>query len=83
MSFKSSFTTTAVVGNGALGVSRRRLYRRSKRLLVGLLSGRWPGRRPALESAARGFLRDRTRGYLARVVGDRGFALAAAATIMS
>ncbi len=50
---------------------------------MGLLAGRWPGRRPALESAARGFLRDRTRGYLARVVGDRGFALAAAAAIMS
>ncbi len=63
--------------------SRRTLYRRSRRLLVSLLARRSPGRRPVLESAARRFLRDRTRGYLARVVGDRGFALAAAAAIMA
>ncbi len=61
--------------------SRRTLYRRSRRLLVGLLAGRWSGRRPALERAARGFLRDRTRSDLARVVADRGFALAAAAAL--
>ncbi len=63
--------------------SRRRLYRHSRRVLVGLLVGRLQGRRPTLERAARGFLRDRPRSYLARVVGDRGFALAAAATIIS
>jgi len=50
---------------------------------VGLLTGRWPARRPTLERAARGFLRHRTRSYLARVVGDRQFALAVAAAIMA
>ncbi len=49
------------------------------RLLVGRLSGR----RPVLERAARGFLRERPRSYLARVVGDRGFALAAAAALVA
>ncbi len=61
--------------------SRRTLYRRSRRVLVGLLVGRLPGRRPALERAARAYLRDRPRSYLARVVADRGFALAAAAAL--
>ncbi len=60
---------------------RRRLHRRSRRVLVQLLVGRLRGRRPALERAARGFLRDRPRSYLARVVGDRRFALAAAAAL--
>ena len=63
--------------------SRRTLYRRSRRVLVGMLGGRWRGRRPVLERAARGFLRDRPRSYLARVVGDRGFALAAAAALVA
>ncbi len=63
--------------------SRRRLYRRSRRVLLGLLVGRLPGRRPALERAARGFLRDRSRSYLARVVADRGFALAAVAALVT
>ena len=63
--------------------SRRTLYRRSRRLLVRLLAGRWPGHRPALERAARGFLRDRPRNYFARVVGDRRFALAVAAAIVA
>ncbi len=61
--------------------SRRWLYRRSRRVLVGLLAGRWPGRRPGLERAARGFLRDRPRSYLSRLVGDSRFALAAAAAL--
>ena len=60
---------------------RRRLYHRSRRVLVGLLVGRLHGRRAALERAARNFLRDRSRSYLARVVGDRRFALAAAVTL--
>ncbi len=63
--------------------SRRRLYRRSRRVLVGLLVGRLHGRRPALERAARSFLRDRSRSYLARVVADRAFALAAAAVLVA
>ncbi|MEE8458220.1 MAG: integrin alpha [Phycisphaerales bacterium] len=63
--------------------SRRTLYLRSRRLLVSLLARRSPGRRPALESAARRFLRGRTRSYLVHVIGDRGFALAAAAAIMA
>ncbi len=62
---------------------RRRLYHRSRRVLVGLLVGRLHGRRPALERAARSFLRDRSRSDLARVVGDRRFALAAAATLLA
>jgi len=62
---------------------RRTLYLRSKRLLVGLAARRSPGRRAALESAARRFLRGRSRSYLVRVIGNRGFALAAAATIMA
>ena len=61
--------------------SRRRLYRRSRRVLVGLLVGRLSGRRPSLERAARGFLRHRSRSYLARVVADCGFALAAATAL--
>ncbi len=70
----------------SLGVSResrRTLYRRSKRVLMGLLATRWPTRRPALERAVRGLLRDRPRNYLARVTGDRGFALAAAAALVA
>ncbi len=63
--------------------SRRRLYRRSKRVLLGLLAGRWPGRRPALERAARRLLRERPRKYLARVAADRGFALVAAAALVA
>ena len=50
---------------------------------MGLLAGRWHGHRPALERAARGFLRNRTRSYLARVVGDRRFALATAAALVA
>ena len=62
---------------------RRRLYHRSRRVLVGLLVGRLRGRRPALERAARGFLRDRPRRYLVRVVADRRFALAAVAALVA
>ena len=36
-----------------------------------------------MERAARGFLRNRTRSYLARVVGDRRFALAVAAALVA
>ncbi len=43
--------------------------------------GRLIGRRPALERAARAHLRGRARSYLARVVSDRGFALAAAVAL--
>ncbi len=52
-------------------------------MLLGLLVGRLPGPRPALERAARGFLRDRPRSYLSRVVADRGFALAAVAALVA
>jgi len=45
--------------------------------------GRLRGRRTALERAARGFLRDRSRSYLARVVGDRRFALAAVTALVA
>ncbi len=62
---------------------RRRLYRRSRRVLVGLLVGRLRGSRSALERAARRFLRDHTRSYLARVVADRRFAMVAAAALVA
>jgi len=52
-------------------------------VLVGLLVQRLPGRRSALERAARGFLRNRSHGYLAQVVGDRRFALAVAAALVA
>jgi len=75
--------TAAVVGNGASGVSRRRLYRQSKRLLVRVLAGTCKAPRGALEPAVRRFLRARPRGYLVRLVGDRPFALAAAAFLLA
>ncbi len=62
---------------------RRQLYRRSRRVLVRLLVGRLPGRRPDLERAARGFLRDRSLSYLAEVVVDRRSALAAVAALVA
>ena len=62
---------------------RRKLYRQSRRVLESLLVGRLRGRRHALERAARGFLRDRSRSYLARVVGDHRFALAVAVTLVA
>ncbi len=73
--------TTLPVGNTASGPSRRRLYRQSKRVLTRLLTRRWSGPRWALEPAVRRFLRDRPRRYLARLLGDRGFALAAAVSL--
>ena len=57
--------------------SRRTPYRHSKRVLTRLLGRRWKGPRWALEPAVRRFLRARPRSYLARLLGDRGFALAA------
>ncbi len=75
--------STPVVGNAASGTSRRTLYRHTKRMLLRLLSGRWRGPRTALEPAVRRFLRARPRGYLVRLVGDRAFALAAAASLLA
>ncbi len=74
-------TGPAVVGSARCGASRRMLYRESKRLLLGLLSRTYKGPRWALEPALRRFLRDRPRSYLARLLGDRGFALAAAVSL--
>ena len=74
-------TTLPVVGNAVSGASRRRLYRRSKRALTRLLTRRWSGPRWTLEPAVRRFLRDRPRSFLARLLGDRGFALAAAVSL--
>ena len=73
--------TTPVVGNA--GSSRRTLYRHTKRMLLRLLARRWKGPRTALEPAVRRFLRARSRSYLHRLVGDRGFALAAAASLLA
>ncbi len=63
--------------------SRRTLYRHTKRMLLRLLARRWKGPRNALEPAVRRFLRARPRGYLVRLAGDRGFALAAAAALLA
>ncbi len=74
-------TTLPVVGNAVSGASRRRLYRQSKRVLTRLLGRRWSGPRWALEPAVRRFLRARPRSFLARLLGDRGFALAAVVSL--
>ncbi len=73
--------TRTLVGNAVSGTSRRRLYRRSKRVLTRLLGRRWSGPRWILEPAVRRFLRDRPRRYLARLLRDRGFALAAVVSL--
>ncbi len=74
-------TTLPVVGGAVSGASRRRLYRQSKRVLTRLLGRRWSGARWTLEPAVRRFLRARPRSFLARLLGDRGFALAAAVSL--
>ena len=74
-------TTLPVVENAVSGASRRRLYRHSKRVLTRLLGRRWSGPRWTLEPAIRRFLRDRPRSFLARLLGDRGFALAAVVSL--
>ncbi len=63
--------------------SRRRLYRSTKRLLLGLLARRWTGPRITLEPAVRRFLRARPPSFLSRVTADRGFALAAAGSLLA
>ena len=73
-------TTLPVVGNAVSGASRRTLYRQSKRVRTRLRTRRWSGRW-ALEPAVRRCLRDRPRSFLARLLGDRGFALAAAVSL--
>ncbi len=75
--------TTAIVGSAAPRVSRRTLYRQSKRLLTRLLTRTWKRPRNALEPEVRRFLRARPRGYLLRLAGDRAFALAAAASLLA
>ncbi len=67
---------------GARG-SRRRVYRQGKRLLARLLAPHWRGPREALDPVVRQFLRARPGTYLARLVGDRVFALAAAASLLT
>ncbi len=74
-------TTLPVVGNAVSGASRRRLYRHSKRVLTRLLGRRWSGPRWTLEPAIRRFLRARSRSFLARLLRDRGFALAAVVSL--
>ncbi len=74
-------TTLPVVGSAVPGASRRRLYRQSKRVLTRLLGRRWSGPRWTLEPVVRRFLRARSRSFLARLLGDRGFALAAAVSL--
>ncbi len=74
-------TTLPVVGSAVSGASRRRLYRHSKRVLTRLLGRRWSGPRWTLEPAVRRFLRARPRSYLARLLGDRGFALVAVVSL--
>ncbi len=69
------------VGSGVTGVPRRALYRRSKRLLSRMTGRTWRGPRSALEAAVRRFLHAKPSRFLARLVGDRSFALAAAASL--
>jgi len=76
-------TTATVLRLDGPGASRRRLYRRTKRLLLGLLARRWTGPRITLEPAVRRFLRARPRSFLSRVAADRGFALAAAGSLLA
>ncbi len=71
------------VGGAGSGASRRTLYRQSKRLLGRLLARTWTGPPNAREPAVRRFLRVRPRGYLLRLVRDRAFALAAAASLLA
>ncbi len=75
--------TRTVVGSDGSRASRRTLYRQSKRLLTRLLTRTWKRPRNALEPAVRRFLRARPRSYLLRLAGDRGFAMAAAASLLA
>ncbi len=75
--------TRTVVGSDGSRASRRTLYRHTKRLLVRLLARKWNRPRNVMESAVRRFLRARPRSYLSRLVGDRAFALAAAAALLA
>ncbi len=50
-------------------------------MLTRLLTRRWKGRRWALEGAVRRFLWGRPRSFLARLLGDRAFVLAAAVSL--
>ncbi len=60
---------------------RRPLYRRSKRALLNLVARARSLPPGAVEPAVRRFLRARPSRFLARVVRDRAFALAAAASL--
>ncbi len=62
-------------------VPRRALYRRSKRVLSHLLARTRSVPRSAVERAARRFLRAKSTRMLARLVGDRAFALAVVASL--
>ncbi len=64
-------------------MSRRGLYRESKRLLAEMLIGRRKGSRQAIEPLVRRFLRDRPPSYLSRLARDRGFAIAAVASLLA
>jgi FG-GAP repeat len=66
---------------GGAGVSRRLLYRRSKRVLMRPLAARWRGPRRALEGAVRRFLAPLSRRELSSLLGDRRLVLAAAAAL--
>lgn len=65
-----------------IAVSRRDIYRRSKRLLVKLLLSRWEGSRRSLERCIRHYLRGRRRHYLLRLLRSRAAAWSAAALIL-
>ena len=71
--------TSPFIGCAGMRVSRRRLYRQSKRLLIRLMARSWSGPPRALEPTVRGFLRAGSRSYLLHLAGNRAFALAAAA----
>ncbi len=75
--------TLPFVGSSGTAAPRRALYRQSKRLLSRLLTRTWAGQRGAVEPAIRRFLRGRPCSYLVRLVEERSFALAAAASLLA
>ena len=77
----SNTPSNTMVTNDVRWRPRRDLYRRSKRLLLSLVARSWSAPRNGLELAVRRFLRDRPTSDLARLVRDRSFALAAAASL--
>ena len=63
--------------------SRRLLYRRGKRMLLGLLARRWRGPRRTLEPAVRRFLGPLSRPDLSSLLADHHVAMAAVVALLA